>query len=210
LEDYVWAVRTPVAGSAVIAIATTALALAGCGAVTASHRSGLAVSRAPVASHRSGLAVGRAPVPARPAPASRALCRKMPGLTGLVVHRIIYPRAHFRFAFPPTVVVTSHRRVHDVARALCALPKQTEVNCANDFGVTYRLRFYPAWFRLTPVLITATGCGSVTGLGAPLRAVTARFWRILGTAMGLARPGVSAASLLGGTLPWLAGVAIQG
>jgi hypothetical protein len=86
-------------------------------------------------------------------------------------------------------VVRSTRRMRQVQRALCALPKPPAgvYNCPVDLGISYRLRYHAARGVLPAVIADATGCQVVTGLGKSARwaAETPRFWRALGRAIGV-------------------------
>jgi hypothetical protein len=148
----------------------------------------------------------QASVLARPAQGSRALCRDANAVRSITVDRVVgIPQNHFHFALPARVTITSRGGIPAVAGALCALPPLTLTNCPNDFSVSYRLLFSPARLGIDPVQVDATGCGSVTGLGLPRRMVTQQFWRVLGSAMGLAGGTASAVRTLQGSLPWIAG-----
>jgi hypothetical protein len=106
------------------------------------------------------------------------------------VHRLnLFPQNHIRFAFPAQAVIDRPGDVRDVARVLCALPRDTLVNCPIDLGVSNLLGFGPAWLRLTRVRIEAAGCLDVTGLGRRARIATRRLWHALAAAMGLRWPG---------------------
>jgi hypothetical protein len=136
---------------------------------------------------------------------SRALCSHVPALTQLEVVRVSsLPQDHITFTFPARLVVASRASARAVARILCGLPTDTIVNCPADFGVSYWLYFSPARLHLTPAVADAAGCLDIAGLGRPARWGLPRFWRELGTAMGVLRPGQSQAAmyrLFGGRLP---------
>jgi hypothetical protein len=170
---------------------SAALTIAGCGTPAASPG-----AQTPV----------RSAVPARLVQGSHVLCQEVPAVRRIAVHRVLeIPQSHLRFAFPATEQITSRESIQTVARALCALPQLTIVNCPVDLGVVYRLTFYPARLRLASVGIDAAGCGSVTGLGVPRRMATLQFWHILGSAIGLAGGPATVVRLLKGTLPGIAG-----
>jgi len=120
--------------------------------------------------------------------ADSALCRTVPYLTGLVVRRNSAPHNRFSFSFPVVVTVKDPAAVRHVARALCVLPRYLRgpVHCPADFGITYELVFTAGQRRLPAVIVDATGCQAVNGLGPQLRA-TYRFWDTLGRAMGLGK-----------------------
>lgn len=186
----------------------TALVAVGCGTTAPSHDSVGTLGRGTTAPSRVVRAAsGHAPVPAKASVGSRALCQEAPAVRAIAVQRVnAYPQHHIRFTIPARATITSHNSIQAVARTLCALPPQTIANCPFDFGIGYDLTFYPARLKLTPVTIAATGCGSVTGLGHPVRAVTTqRFWRVLGSAMRLAGGPAAVVKLLQGSLPWIAG-----
>jgi len=129
-----------------------------------------------------------------PAPTTRArvLCQAVPHLDLLVVRRTdAFPQNHFRFSFPPVVTVSDPARVRDAGTALCALPKMPKgvFNCPADFGIDYHLTFSAAGRSFRTVIVDATGCQQVQGLG-PTRWVarSPSFWQLLGEAMGLSNP----------------------
>jgi hypothetical protein len=156
--------RARLAGPLVLAIALACAALAACG----SARAGTMAS-------------------------GGGLCASAGRVDRLVVERVNQiPRNHERFTFPARVAVTDPREARTVARALCALPPMPSgtFNCPADLGIVYRLGFTADGRKLPAVSAQATGCGGVRGLGRS--AWTARspgFWRLLGTAMGIPRPG---------------------
>jgi hypothetical protein len=77
-------------------------------------------------------------------------------------------------------VVTDPARVHDLARALCALPPlPTEpMPCPMLISAgAIRIQFSAGDRAYPPVMIQATGCEEVSGLGAPRTAMrTPGFW----------------------------------
>lgn len=194
---------------AVIAAAVAAgLVIGGCGTTTPSRGTVRSSGRGTTALSRTvGGTSEHAPALARAPVGSRALCQEIPAVRAIAVQRVNeYPQHHIHFSFPARITITSRPGIDAIARALCALRPQTIVFCPNDFGIVYNLTFYPSKLELVPVRIDATGCGSVTGLGHPTRAITAlRFWSILGSAMKLPGAPTTAVKLLQGGLPWIAG-----
>lgn len=136
-----------------------------------------------------------APASAAPEPTasvSPALSDEVAHLDRLEVTRTdAFPQNHFRFAFPAAVAVTDPLAVQAVARALIDLPKMPSgpMYCPADFGIVYHLVFFSGSQRLLAVSVDATGCETVRGLGATRWvAGSPAFWRVLGTALHLAKP----------------------
>jgi hypothetical protein len=188
-------------GPFVIVFAAMAVALVGCSSGSASISHPMA---AVGIGHRPGGNLGGSPdavvAPARlpqvPAVQSRALCRHIPVLAQLEVARDnSLPQNHITFRFPARVVVTSPASAQAVATVLCGLPRETIVNCPADFGVGYWLYFSPARLHLAPVEARPAGCADIIGLGVPARWALPRFWRALGAAMHLLRPGENGEAL---------------
>lgn len=176
--------RQPLAVGAAAVFA--ALMLAGCGTPAAAPRAQMQVHSA---------------APAHLVRGAHVLCQEVSAVREITVHRVLeIPQSHLRFAFPATVQITSGEGAQAVARALCALPRQTAANCPIDLGVIYRLAFYPLRLRLPSVGIDAAGCESVTGLGVLPRKATMQFWHILGSAIGLAGRPATVVRQLQGTL----------
>ena len=127
--------------------------------------------------------------PLRPALVSPTLCSSFAQLDRLVVKRLdAFPQNHFHFSFPAVVTVSDPPLVQKAARAVCALPvmPRTSMNCPADLGITYRLTFYTAAQPFPRVVVSATGCESVTGLlFTRWVARTPAFWPELGKTMGL-------------------------
>jgi hypothetical protein len=187
-------------GLIVIAVAAATVALAGCssGSPSVAHPKIAHPKTAADTGHRPGGDRGGSPdavvvprrLPAVPAYESRALCHDIPLLTQLEVARDnSLPVNHITFTFPARVVVTSAASVKAVATVLCGLPVDPIVNCPADFGVSYWLYFSPARLHLAPVQADPAGCSNINGLGLPARWGLPRFWRALGAAMHLLRPG---------------------
>jgi hypothetical protein len=129
------------------------------------------------------------------APAT-ALCRAIPALDQMAVHRRNgLVAGHLRFSFPAQLTVSNPPSVRMVARSLCALPPDTLTNCPADFGVRYQLTFRSAGQRFGPVTADPAGCETVTGLGRTARFAAARFWRALARSLGLGRHGANIATL---------------
>jgi hypothetical protein len=125
-------------------------------------------------------------------PSSVALCHVMRPVDRLVVRRSdAFPSNHVHFSFPRAVTVASPRRIRGAARALCALPRLPKgaFHCPVDLGIDYALTFTAKGSAGLTVGVDATGCETVTGLGATRWvARTPGFWVKLGKAMGLRHP----------------------
>jgi hypothetical protein len=122
-----------------------------------------------------------------------ALCQRTASVTGLVIVRNGVVRVPvLQIAFPNQVTVASPARARAVARALCALPLMPHgiFSCPNlAVGTTYQLRFTADGRRLPAVIIEATGCEVVTGVGSARWVSTSPgFWRVLATAAHLTPP----------------------
>jgi hypothetical protein len=128
----------------------------------------------------------------RPAVVSISLCRSFGQVDQLVVHRVdAFRHNGIHFSFPAVTVVTEVASVQDVAKVVCSLPRfpTASMSCPADLGITYRLSFTGTSETFPTVVVSATGCETVLGLG-PTRWVgdSSSFWRRLGRAMGLASP----------------------
>lgn len=93
---------------------------------------------------------------------------------------MLHPILPQRFALAPHAVVTDRAKVHDLARALCSLPRQPAepMGCPMLVsGQVIRIQFSTADRSYPLVRIQASGCEVVTGLGPP-RTVsrTPGFW----------------------------------
>lgn len=133
-----------------------------------------------------------------PSLAQPGLCQSIGQLDHLVVRRFdAFPQNHIRFSFPATVTVADTAAVQVAAKAVCSLPPMpdTALHCPADLGITYHLSF----LRESPpsqevetldmVVISATGCENLTGLGRARWAATSpHFWPDLGRAMALKHP----------------------
>jgi hypothetical protein len=196
-------------GAILLVAAMTAAALAGCasGPGSVTHAKAVVdVGQLPGGDRGSPSPVPvPSTLPTAPATGSRALCRQIPALTQLEVARdSTLPGNHITFSFPARVTVTKAVSVRAVATVLCGLPRDTTANCPADFGVRYWLYFSPAQPALVPVDADPAGCADVLGLGVMARWGLPRFWRELGTAMSLVRPGENSEAvyrLFGGSLP---------
>ena len=116
-------------------------------------------------------------------------CQSVAYLNRLIVHRTNgNPQLHLRFPFPSVVFLTNASSVQDAAKALCALPKLPTgvLHCPGDIGLDYHLTFSGTSRGFPTIVVPATGCQMVWGLG-PTRwiARSPGFWRALGKAMGL-------------------------
>jgi hypothetical protein len=59
-------------------------------------------------------------------------------------------------------------------------------HCPSDFGIVYRLSFFPAKLTIPAVAVEAAGCQRVSDLGAARWvARSPDFWRTLGASLGL-------------------------
>ena len=130
------------------------------------------------------------PQPAGTVPVS--LCKSIGQVDHLVVRRADeFPPNGIRFSFPAVSVVTEVASVQDVAKVVCALPRIPIgfMSCAIDLGIRYRLGFTAPDETFPAVVVSATGCETVRGIG-PIRWVgtSPEFWHRLGTAMGLPNP----------------------
>lgn len=125
--------------------------------------------------------------------APTALSHELTRLDRLEVTRTdAFPQNHIRFAFPAQTVAADPAAVQAVARALLALPIMPSgvFHCPADLGIVYHLVFYAGSQRLPVVSLDATGCETVQGLGVTRWvARSPGFWRILGEALHLTRPG---------------------
>ncbi len=83
------------------------------------------------------------------------------------------------------ITVTDATAVRAIAAALCALPGAPHgvVNCPMDTGGGYRFLFTAGEKRFPLVAVEATGCRTVTGVGAP-RSAGSAFFKSLGTILG--------------------------
>lgn len=122
----------------------------------------------------------------------KTLCQAIGKLDRLVVRRTdAFPQNGFHFSFPDVVVVEKVALVKDAAEAVCALPRMPSgvFNCPADFGIEYQLTFSAEGRVFESVLVSATGCETVTGLGASRWvARSSWFWSRLGKSMGLSSP----------------------
>ena len=154
------------------ALLAAALTLIGCGAAASSDRGGTIQGSSP---------------------ASEALSQALSHLDRLVVLRSdAFPQNHISFSFPAKVTVSDPVEVQAVARALLALPAMPSgvLHGPADLGITYCLVFATVDERFPPISVDATGTQTVRGLGGTRWAARSPgFWRTLGSAMGLARPG---------------------
>ncbi len=119
------------------------------------------------------------------------LCQAVSSLDRLIVHRTnANPQLHLHFPFPSVVIVTNASSVHDAAKSLCALQRMPKgvFHCPAVIGLDYHLTFSTVNRGFPTIVVPATGCQEVSGLG-PTRWVarTPSFWGALGKAMGLAK-----------------------
>ncbi len=80
------------------------------------------------------------------------------------------------------VRVTSAARARELARAICALPKMPRgpINCPALFLGTFRMSFTAVGFKVPAVVAQESGCEVVTGI-SPVRTAAGKtaFWRML-------------------------------
>ena len=121
-----------------------------------------------------------------------SLCRSIGQVDRLVVRRVAaFGRNDVHFSFPAVTVVTEVASVRDVAKVVCSLPRVPAgvMSCPADLGITYRLSFTAPSGASPTVVVSATGCETVLGIGpARWAADSPNFWRRLGKAMGLPNP----------------------
>ncbi len=120
---------------------------------------------------------------------AQTLCQAAPLLERLVVRRTdANPQLHLYFPFPPVVTLDKARSVQAAARSLCALPRMPKgvFHCPANLGIDYQLSFAATERSYAKVVVQATGCEQVSGIG-PTRWVarTPGFWHELGMAMAL-------------------------
>ena len=170
-------------GLLVTVMAVLVTGVAACASVTAGPGS----HAAPAASGSPASAA--APLCANAAHLDRVVVTLHPGL----------PQSHLHQVMPRGITISDPARVRAIAAALCGLPAMTHtpVNCPMDTGGGYRLAFSAAGRTFPPVVIEATGCRSVSGLG-PVRVTSGPFWttlhKELGTSGGGGATAVPAAS----------------
>ena len=128
-------------------------------------------------------------VAAKDAPAGMTVCAHAGDVDRLMIGRVnFFPQNHVYFGFPAQITVSDAHRSQAVAQALCTLPPMPAgpLSCPMDWGINYRLIFTAGDSKLAPVIIDATGCQQVTGLG-PVRWIvrSPAFWNVLATAAGI-------------------------
>lgn len=168
-------------------VAAALTGVAACGTVSAgSPSTGASSTAAPPA---SPAATATSPVPAvsGSAPVSTTqLCANLSHLDTLVASLTgVLGRSRLPAVLPAGVTIRDPATVQAVAAALCALPAvgAGPVNCPAAFGGAYRLVFAASGQSYPPVLIKATGCRTVSGLG-PVRATSGAFWALLARELG--------------------------
>jgi hypothetical protein len=165
----------------VLATAGMLAGVAACGSVTAGS-----------GSHPAAAASGGTASTAVPLCANKAHLDRM--VVSVNVGRGL---SHLHELLPIGITIRDPARVQAVATALCGLPAtaHTQVRCPADFGSGYRLVFSAAGQTFPPVVIRATGCRLVSGLG-PVRTTSGSFWALLhrnlgGRPVGATAPHVS-------------------
>ena len=121
-----------------------------------------------------------------------SLCKAIGQVDHLVVRRVdAFPQNDIHFSFPVVTVVTEVTSVSDVAKVVCSLPRMPSgvMHCPADLGITYRLSFTAPGETFPTVVVSATGCETLRGIG-PIRWAgnSPSFWRRLGEDMGLSNP----------------------
>ena len=152
-----------------VILAGALAALAACGAVVAGPGGS---QQTPAAAASSGQ--------------EAALCASTAHLDRMVVSLSgAAPPGQFHAVLPGGVTIRDAAKVRAVAAALCGLPAMPSgpVHCPADLGGGYRLTFAAAGQSFPPVMVRATGCRSVSGLG-PARRATAAFWALLREELG--------------------------
>jgi hypothetical protein len=179
-------------GLARAALLLVPLALAACGSVAAGGGAGSAGAQGAQSSgaQSPGAQSTGAQSTDKALPLPPPLCADLGAVNHLVVRRTgIIPHVQDqRFTFPALVTVTSAVDARAVATALCALPAQPGgiVNCPNDLGIGYQLRFAAGRHHFHVVTLQTTGCEIVSGVGKPRTIVhSSRFWAVLGQALRL-------------------------
>ena len=155
--------------------------------ITAGILTGVAACGSVVAgsgSHPAAAASGSSASAAAPLCANKAHLDRME--VSLNVGRGL---SHIHQPLPVGVTISDPARVQAVAGALCGLPAMThtQIRCPADFGGSYRLVFSTSGQTFPPVVIRATGCRAVTGLG-PARTTSGSFWSLLRKNLGAAQP----------------------
>ena len=146
------------------------IGLAACGTTVAGTGTAArgAASHAPAARPSvSGVNPGGVMIGAPPAK-DTALCRAVPGLTGMRFMRSTRPPGlHVREVLPAGLTITDHATVRQLATLLCALPTVPpgRMTCPNDMGASYRVLFTAGRRSFDEVTVELSGCRVVTGLG---------------------------------------------
>jgi hypothetical protein len=159
--------------------------VAACGNVTAGSPS-TGASSSTAASTALPTPATSGSVPAAAAP----VCANVSRLDTLVVSLTrVLERSRMPLVLPAGFTLRDPAKVQAIAAALCALPAapSAPLGCPADFGGTYRLVFGAGGQAYPPVLVRATGCRTVSGLG-PVRTTTGAFWVLLATELGVRHP----------------------
>ena len=141
-----------------------------------------ATATSPPATATAPATAASSTVPASAAP----LCQNVSHLSTLVVSLAGgLARSDLPVELPVGITFRDPARVQAVAAALCALPAAGPVpaGCPADFGGSYRFVFTAGQQAYPPVVIKATGCRTVSGLG-PVRTTSAAFWALLARKLG--------------------------
>jgi hypothetical protein len=156
--------------------------MAACGPVTAGPSGSPSTGTRGATATSTPATAASSTVPASAAP----LCQNVTHLNTLVVSLAGgLARSELPVALPAGITFRDPARVQAVAAALCALPAAGPVpaGCPADFGGSYRLVFTAGQQAYPPVVIKATGCRTVSGLG-PVRTTSAAFWALLAKKLG--------------------------
>ncbi len=172
-------------------VAGVLTAVAACGTVTSGPAGSPSTGAGSTAGTPATASTSPAPAVSGSVPANAApLCANVAHLDTLVVSVTrVSEQSHPPVVLPTGITVRDPARVQAVAAALCALPAvgPGPVSCPADFGSAYRLVFAAGGQPYPPVLIKATGCRTVSGLG-PVRATSAAFWIVLARELGTRHP----------------------
>jgi uncharacterized protein YceK len=95
------------------------------------------------------------------------------------------------FTFPSSDDIRHTSSAQRVATEICSLPTWPKGTyfCPDAWGPTYRLNFFDKGTPIAAMDATPTGCASVNPLAnvtpGSSRVANARFWKVLGAAIGL-------------------------
>lgn len=134
---------------------------------------------------------GRGTASGKGSRAGAAICTAR-SFAGLSVERTDIPMNHITYTFPAHVESSESAKIAALAGSACALPTFPSGvrSCPADLGIAYSLTFTSGAKTVETIVATATGCRSVTGLGARRQAKPI-FWRDLALALRLPVPRLS-------------------